>query len=534
MSDPTKVSRRRFLQTGAIVTGGAAAGLTSIAALARPAVRRPRALKAFPALKGRLILPDQEGFAMAAWPNNARWGGARMQPLRIAMCADDEDVRRCIKWARDEGATFLIRSGGHNYAGFSTTAFSGSPDPPIDLLIDVKAMSLPGVDSRVELDLRNMRATVAGGASNQDVATALRAIPGPKRYAVPSGRCPTVGTSGLVLGGGWGFSATKFGLTCDSLVATDIVLANGNQALINDYYLNPYSDLFWAVRGGGGGNFGVHTSFTFKLHEVPDVVTTFNLVWPPGQQVELMTALQNLQKNNAQTISTRSKVRPLLPGPKPGRDQLVVETLGLYWGNEAVLTDILSAAGLFKPEPVVKDIYQMDYWRARDYLLTDDPVGMYQIKSSYVENALSPTALDKMLTWMTQWPGGSLRQDNMGILFAIGGKVREVSAGGTAYAHRNSNYIYEMEASWGPIDNPDVVKAQRDWLAAYYADMQQFVQPESYVNFPDRDLKDWARAYYGCNLARLSEVKNRYDPGNFFRFAQSIPLKLDNPPGRCP
>jgi hypothetical protein len=506
MSDPSNVSRRRFLQAGALVT--AAAGLTPIAALARPAARRPRVKALGPDLKGRLILPGEEGFAMAQWPNNARWAG--VQPLAIAMCIDDEDVRRCIAWVRQENVPFVVRSGGHNYAGFSTTP---------GLLIDVKAMN------GVVLDLQNGRAIVRGGASNQDVATALRAIPGPKRYAVPSGRCPSVGTSGLVLGGGWGFSATKAGLTCDSLVATDIVLADGRRIAIDE---KNEPDLFWAVRGGGGGNFGVHTSFTFKLHEVPDVVTTFNLVFPPGKQVELMTALQRMQLANARTISTRSKVRPLFPGKNPGRDQLVVETLGLYWGNENALREILANVyAIAKPQ--TEDIYEMAYWRARDYLLTDDPVGMYQIKSRYVET-LSEKALDRMLTWMTKWPGGSLRQDNMGILFAIGGAVRDVPRGGTAYVHRNSNYIYEMEASWSPLDKPDVVKAQRKWLADYFDDMKDFVQPESYVNFPDRDLKDWAQAYYGCNLHRLSQTKGKYDPGNIFQFGQSIPLNVPPDP----
>ena len=177
-------------------------------------------------------------------------------------------------------------------------------------------------------------------------------------------------------------------------------------------------------------------------------------------------------------------------------------------------------------QPQTADIYEMDYWRARDYLLTDDPNGMYDIRCSYVEKALGEDALENMLTWMTRWPGGALRQDNMGILFAIGGAVQDVKSDATAYVHRRSNYIYEMEASWSPIDKPDVVKRQREWLTDYYNDMQRFVQSESYVNFPNRDLKNWAHAYYGSNLPRLSQVKRKYDPHNVFKFAQSIPLSV--------
>lgn len=498
------VSRRRFLQTGALVTGAAATtGLAPVAAWAAPPRSAAKALAALGReLHGRMIFPGEQGYLMAAWPNNARW--AHVYPQAIAMCADDQDVQSCVAMARDEGIPFAIRSGGHNYAGFSTTN---------GLLIDVKPMN------RVEVDEENGIAIVQGGANNQDVANALRRYP----FAVPSGRCPTVGTSGLVLGGGWGFSATKSGLTCDSLIGTEIVLADGTKQTIGGNH-----ELFWAVRGGGGGNFGVHTSFAFKLHRVENV-TTFNIVWPPGKQVELLTALQDIQLANPTTISTRSKARPSDARPLPPREQLLVETLGLYWGPEKRLREILAPV-LGMLTPTVADIYEVGYWRARDYLLTDDPVGMYHIKSSYVRHKLSEEALSAMLAWMTKWPGGSLRQDNMGILFAIGGKVKEVPIDATAYVHRDSNFIMEMEASWSPLDKDAAVERQRRWLADYYEDMQRFLVRESYVNFPDRDLKNWESAYYGKNLERLSEIKAKYDRKNLFRYPQSIPPKVQQTP----
>jgi hypothetical protein len=500
MADTPDLSRRRFLQTAALVAGGTAVALTPVATLAaRPSPTR--GLTPVPGLKGRWIRDGELGYALAAWPNNARWAGVR--PLAIAMCADDEDVRKSIAWARANDKPFAIRSGGHSYAGFSTTN---------GLLIDVKPMN------GVTVDWNKGTVVVQGGANNQDVANALRSRP----LAVPSGRCPTVGTSGLVLGGGWGFAATHSGLTCDNLSATDVVLANGTKVTAN---ATDNNDLFWAIRGGGGGNFGVHTSFTFNLVNVADV-TTFNIVWPPGKQVELMTSLQKMQLDNAKTISTRTKVRPLQAGAKPKLDQLVVETLGLYWGKEKQLRDILADTfRIQQPDPATTDIYEMAYWRARDYLLTDDPVGIYDLKSSYVEKSLGEDALKTMLYWMTQWPGGSLRQDNMGILFAIGGAVKDKPSDATAYVHRNSNYIFEMETSWAPIDNDYVVQDQAEWLNQYYDSMQKYVQPESYVNFPNRELTSWAQKYYGSNLTRLSEVKSKYDLDDAFKFQQSIPPK---------
>ncbi|GAB0118510.1 FAD-binding oxidoreductase [Acidisoma sp. 7E03] len=491
------------LHRRALLAGAGALALSSLPGrvLAAPQVRSdPSGLDALARdFNGRIIRPDEPGFTYAAMPNNARWADVR--PQAIAMCADGADVECALVWARDNRVPFAIRSGGHNYAGFSTTR---------GLLIDLKAMN------RVTLDLAAGTAAIQGGANNENMASALRI----GNFAVPSGRCPTVGAGGLTLGGGWGFSATRAGLTCDSLLSTEAVLADGKTHSI-DAKSEP--DLFWAARGGGGGNYGVHTAFTFRLHDVGPV-TTFRLEWPPGKQTELMVALQRMQQDHPRSISTRSKIRPQAAGRFPSRNSLIVETLGLYWGRETELREVLAPV-LAIAAPKSADIYEMGYWRARDYLATDDPNGLYEIKSRYVAGALSAEAIETMQSWMTRWPGGSLRQDNMGLLFAIGGAVRDVRPDATAYVHRDSDFLFEMEANWGPIDRPETVAAQRDWLADYAADMQRFLLPRSYVNFPDRGQADWKTAYYGDNLSRLSAIKRRYDPGNLFSFPQSIPLE---------
>jgi hypothetical protein len=449
-------------------------------------------------MAGRLLFPDDEAYAFAAWPNNARW--AHVRPKAIAVCANDADVQRCITWARDHHEQFVVRSGGHSYAGFSTTP---------GLLIDVKEMN------RVELDLKNGTVSVQGGANNQDMAIAMRS----HRVAVPAGRCATVGVAGLVLGGGWGFSASRSGLTCDSLLSTEVVLANADKVRAS---LDSETDLFWALRGGGGGNFGVNTAFTFKLHEVCEV-TAFHIEWPSKKQVEVLSALQKMQLDHARRISTRTKARPMQIGAMPPRDCIRVETLGLFWGSKAQLLEVLAPVYAVLP-PSVSEINTMDFWSARDYLLTDDPFGLYDLRSSYVENLLSEAALDTMLNWMQRWPGGSVAQENLGILFAMGGAVNDVLPQDTAYCHRNANFIFEMEAQWGPIDSPDLIVRQKAWLAEYFEAMQAYVLPQSYQNFMNRDLPNWASAYYGQNLARLSQIKRAVDPYNLFCFAQSIPL----------
>jgi hypothetical protein len=280
-------------------------------------------------------------------------------------------------------------------------------------------------------------------------------------------------------------------------------------------------DLFWALRGGGGGNFGVNTSFTFNLVDVKDDVTIFNIVWPAQKQVELLATLQDIQNKHAKEISTRTKAFPDSPGANPRRDQLRVTTLGQFFGPIERAREVLGSV-LEMVTPIKADIRQMRYWQARDYLITDDPNGMYDLRSSYVAETLSTDGLDRMLDWMTKWPGGSLVQENMGILFAIGGKVRDKKPDDMAYVHRNANYIFEMEASWSPLDTPEIVDRQQDWLKQYFADMRDFVLPQSYVNFPNRDLPNWEHAYYGDHLKPLREIKTKYDRENLFNFPQSI------------
>jgi FAD/FMN-containing dehydrogenase len=498
MTAITTLPRRRFLQAAAAFSVAGALDLQT-PAFAKPAIHSFRNLEALRRdFHGRLILPGEMGYLMAAFPNNARY--ANILPEVIAVCASDEDIQRCIHWAGQTGLPFAIRSGGHNYAGFSTTR---------GLLIDVKWMN------KVRPDLDRGTVTIQCGANNQNMADVLNST----NFAVPSGRCPTVGASGLVLGGGWGFSATHAGLTCDSLVGTDIVLADGSKVTASD---SENDALFWALRGGGGGNFGVNTSFTFRLHDVGDPVTIFNIVWPGEQQIRMLDTLQHIQNDNARQISTRTKAFPDSPGANPRLEQLRVTTLGQFFGPIEDARKALSPA-LDLVAPLKQDIRQMSYWQARDYLITDDPNGMYDLRSSYVAEALSPEGIETMLRWMTRWPGGSLVQENMGILFASGGAVRDKTPDDTAYVHRNANYIFEMEASWSPLDTPEIVARQQEWLTAYFSDMQRFLLPQSYVNFPNRDLPDWDHAYYGSNLPRLRDIKHKYDPCNLFRFEQSIP-----------
>ena len=508
------ISRRELLQLSAVAA--AAVAVPSTVGCASP--RDKQSLTALARdFDGNLLLPGDTGFSYAAFPNNAIY--ADVVPTAVAVCASVADISRSLQWARESGSAFAIRSGGHNYAGFSTTA---------GMLIDVGSMDA------VSFDAERGLVHIGAGASNQNVANVLIR----NGVSIPAGRCPTVGFSGLVLGGGWGFGATRHGPTCDSLVETDVVLADTSVVTASE---NENPDLFWGLRGAAGGNLGVNSSFTMQTYPAPNV-TVFGLVWTPGHHLELMDALQTLQIDNPRTISTRTKIVMTAPKAKPSLDDLSVSTLGLFWGSKKDLIEVFQPVfkiarpatfndqiGVVRTEgstPLRRPgvMMEMTYWTARDFLATDDPNGLYSSKNGFVGERMSVDGLSEMIKWLQRWPGGSLPQLDLGLFFAFGGAARDVPADATAYVHRNANFIFEVQPQWTPLDSPKAVAAIKSWLTEYFAAMAPYLLPQSYQNFPDRSLADFGKAYYGDNLPRLQRVKKKYDPDNAFRFAQSIPL----------
>ncbi|MGI8808014.1 MAG: FAD-binding oxidoreductase [Acidimicrobiales bacterium] len=195
--------------------------------------------------RGAVLFPGDVGYNQATVPSNGRY--ASILPIAVALCADETDVVNCINWCRETGVPPVAKGGGHSYAGYSTTT---------GLLIDV------GRINSVDVDRSRGTAVVGGGARNKNVYDATRDGP----LFLPGGTCPGVGVGGLVLGGGIGYQTHWAGLTSDHLLGSRIVTASGDVLEID---ASTNSDLYWACRGGAGGNFGINTSFTFKLVEAP-------------------------------------------------------------------------------------------------------------------------------------------------------------------------------------------------------------------------------------------------------------------------
>ena len=448
-------------------------------------------------LKGDLVLPGDPSYEQERLPFNRRYDD--IYPAGIALCANVGDVQESILWARDFHIPVVARSGGHSYGGYSTTP---------GLIIDLSNLK------RIEVNDKQGTVSIRAGARNADIYSGLE----PHGVAVPAGRCPTVGISGLVLGGGFGFSSRKLGLMSDTLVETEIITADGRKLICNE---DENADLFWACRGGGGGNFGINTSFTFTTFPVGNVAI-YQVAWAWDDAADVIVALQEIVQDAPDELSLRVGLGAVGPFPRAGKRSAAISIIGQYFGPKEELVELLDPV-LSVATPTAVLIEDRTFWEAKDFLFNTTPKDFFTEKSHYVIEPLSDRAIATLLKWIERWPG-SLNSDGGGAaMFAWGGAMNRVPAEATAFSHRDALFLLALGTSWEAEDSRKAVNANLRWIQEFSDAMQPYVSDQAYQNFIDPALKNWQQAYYGANFERLVEVKRTYDPDDVFHFAQSIP-----------
>ncbi len=464
-------------------------------------------------LKGTLVRPDSPQYSTARQLFSPRFDN--VLPAAIAYCVSPADVQSCLAFVHRFGLPFAPRAGGHSYAGYSTTT---------GLVLDVTRMSA------VTANVGAGTATVGAGARLIDVYSGLAQ----HGLALPAGSCPTVGIAGLTLGGGAGVLDRKFGLTCDNLLAAQVVVADG-RVLTCDTSHDP--DLFWALRGGGGGNFGVVTSFTLRVHQVA-TLSLFTLRWPWGSAIDVVDAWQAWAPQAPDELWSNC----LLDSPGNKSASPVIQVNGVYVGDVAPLNTLLQQlTSRIGVAPMSRYVSSASLLGAMLYeagcsgktvgechLPSQDPNGQVQrdtsgVKSDYFTTALPRQGIEALANAVARRHASStLGEGGIGI-DAYGGAINRVAADATAFVHRNALFSAQYSASWNASDPASVVAANRSWLSNTWQAMRQYASGASYQNYVDPDLADWQHAYYGTNLSRLQHIKASYDPGNFFHFDQSIP-----------
>jgi hypothetical protein len=364
--------------------------------------------------------------------------------------------------------------------------------------------------------------TVQAGVTNGDLHPMLE----DHGMFVPTGRCPSVGVAGLVLGGGIGFSDKMFGLTCDRLVETTIVLADGTPVICSQ---DTEPDLFWACRGAAGNNFGVHTSFTFRYDQFQGNVAFYNFAWSLDSAVPAMAAIQQAAKDTVKDKRFHCRLGMGSSGftAEEIAANAKVGAIGQFYGTVEDLMEILDATlqvgTAAEREANRKSVREVTPAQANNLLAHTSPIYHFGCKSAILEGPLTSEQVRTIAQQLLTWPG-SRNADGAGVaLFALGGEINEVPPHETAFVHRNDLFVFAAEATWADEDPPSLAAANMDWLNGFYDAIFAADRPtRAYQNFPDPDLNGWQQAYYGDNYERLVAVKQKYDPDNFFSYGQSI------------
>lgn len=442
------------------------------------------------ALRGQLIQPEDSEYDDARTIYNAM---IDKNPRLIVECANVADVVAAVNFGREHDLETAVRGGGHNGPGLALVDDG--------LVIDLSEMT------GIRVDPEAKTARVEPGCTWGDVDHATHAF----GLATPSGIISTTGVSGLTLGGGHGYLTRKYGLTIDNLVGADVVLADGRLVHASEDE-NP--DLFWALRGGGG-NFGVVTSFEYQLHPV-ETVTGGPMFWPIDELEPTMRWYREWLPQAPEDVYAFYLVAEV-PGPPFPAEIHGEKVCGLMWcylgpeegADEAMQPARDVAEPMFEhveamPYPAVQsmfdDLYPPGdqwYWKG-DYVyeLTDEAIATHK------EFAEVPTAKSTMH------------------LYPIDGAVHRVEADDTAWRARDATWSMVIA---GVTPDPDKTETVSEWAQDYWEAVHPHSADGSYINFMMEEGADRIRATYGDNYARLQRVKAEYDPDNFFHVNQNIP-----------
>jgi len=462
----------------------AASAISTHAVLfARRAKAQLPPLPNLPATDALLLRPGDAQFAQYQPAFNTR---TMLTSQLRALCRNARAVGVMVDWCRSNGLGFAVRCGGHSYEGFSQSS---------SVVIDTRLINSVAVDAATKT------ATVGAGAS---LGQLYRAI-APHGLAFPGGSCPTVGVSGHALGGGYGYLARPFGLACDNLLSVELVNAQGQLVQAN---AQQNADLFWACCGGGGGSFGIATSYRLRLLKVATVFTfNIRLSLSVAQAVAIMKKWQAWAPHAPQTIDSNFVIQ------KGSNSTIEVRCAGQSIGTSQELRREL---GFISSAPPVQRsfINAVNYFAGPNgWTSTSAPM---KGKSDYATSPLTDEGLSTLMN------GVSRAGDNYVICDSYGGAIANIAPDATAFAHRSGTlYCLQYGSTWtNPSDTNQRLKDMRD----FYATMRPYVSGAAYVNYCDLDLIDWQNAYWGQNLARLKQIKSAFDPDNVFHHAQSVPL----------
>src|SRR5882724_2100629 len=454
-------------------------------------------------LSGYVLLPGTPEYAMAVQIDNGR---VQQQPTVIVQASGEKDVVTTLRFAQQQGLKLTVLGGGHSATGYCLNTGG--------VVLDMSLMKAMTLDSKQ----RTLR--VQMGALWSDVyAYMMKSGTG----LIPvGGGCLTVGVPGFVQGGGFSFASRSYGISADNLISLKIVTADGKLRHISEASKSKEEiDLFWALRGGGGGNFGVVTEMELRVHK-PNTPKMFlaQIRYP----VELAQDVIGFYNEWVETLPNEMAVYGIWgPSAEPGDPSKTTTEFGFK-----VIYNGEFAAGLKLVEPILKrnPVYaNLNHMTLPAYAAMVALTTSVKGRSASIRAGVMPPRAwtSKAIKVLEEYMGNRPSQSSFMVWTHLGGKVAEVAPTATAFPHRNARFVPELKAIW---DTPQQARANIEWGFKFYQDLEPFFTG-SYVNYIDPLLSGWQKKYYEQNYKRLLEVKRHWDPKNFFQFQQGIGSKFE-------
>lgn len=450
-----------------------------------------------PKLTGTVIRKDNERYEKSRLVSNYYTSKDKF-PKLIVYCQNTQDVQNAVLYARSHKIAIRVRSGGHHHEGYSTGTDA--------LIIDVSEMK------NLQINKKTRIATAQPGLTNLELYSNLFE----HSLTHVGGTCSDVALSGLVLSGGMGPLVRRVGLSCDSLVAFDMVDANGK--IIHATKDNKHKDLFWATQGGGGGNFGIIVSLDINVYPVSQV-TWFNIGWDWDAPVaKIIESWQNFfERQEIKWFSHLDIWGKKFPAKKLHKKP--IKALGFFWGTpEDARTQLAPLLTLGKPSVILKQVNWSEAIRSIEestaVFITDKPE--YKSSGAFARKKLPAEAIAIMVKTLEHSPSQLLNV----LLFSMGGAAAKVAPTATAYFYRDALFFINYTTQWlnskEDQKHKTELKMLREKLMPYTVG--------DYIGNPDPDLNNYLRDYYGSNADKLIRIKQKYDPENIFKFEQSIPV----------
>lgn len=434
-------------------------------------------------IQGKILFPTEEGYDAA----RTIWNGMiDKRPSLICQCASQSDVINAVNFARKHDILISVKSGGHNVAG--NAVCDGG------LMIDLSQMK------GIKIDIENQTVVAESGLlwNELDAETQKYGL------ATTGGTVSHTGVAGLTLGGGLGWLMGKHGLTCDNLISAEIVLANGETLTVNE---TENTDIFWAIRGGGG-NFGIVTSFTFQLHKVGPNIIGGMILYPRDAAPEVLKFYREFARTTPDELMIFAS---LMYTP----DGIPVIALLVGW-----LGDLSEGEKYIKPirdfgSPIVDLVAEMPYAALNSLIDAAVPHGM----GRYWKSGFLPEIKDELIDTIMEQAAIQPSPYSFILFFHVKGKAARIEPESTAYGNRGDLWDFDIVSQWA---DPAEASKNTEWVRDFFAKVEPHTKGV-YVNHLDVDDGNArVKAAYGKNYERLLNIKRKYDPTNFFRLNNNI------------